>query len=385
MNEFDTNEEIYKNLSQIQELNIRQNLLKNWSEIWIILEKYFPQLEILNVSNSRINFDQFPSKKFPHIKQLVLIDTDNDCDIFENIVKNFPNLINLHLDLNHLTFLSENFINQIENLTTLSLSDNPNLKSWDPFINRLGKLKNLEELFLNNCGIDQIKFPSEINQFFPSLKSLYLSDNQISTYSSINELSRLPSLISFSILRNPIYQTEIDTAKQMILARLPNLTHLNRVLINREERRGAEIDYLQRYAQDYFDQKLDFINEHRQYLKLIEKYGEPLKPNVNESKKGLCIRSNLLKITFVFADENERKIEKKIPSSMTIAKLKTFVRKLFPLKLTNDIQINLFVVIDEKHQELMSNDYQDIHFYIDNYFCKQNNDQSSTIRIQTVS
>ena len=49
---------------------------------------------------------------------------------------------------------------------------------------------------------------------------------------------------------------------------------------------------------------------------------------------------------------------------MTIAKLKTFVRRLFPSQLTNDIQINLFIVIDDNHKELMSNDYQDIHFYI---------------------
>jgi len=112
-----------------------------------------------------------------------------------------------------------------------------------------------------------------------------MSDNNISSYLSINELSCLPSLISFSILRNPIYpfnQIESETAKQMIIARLPNLIYLNRVLISRDERRGAEIDYLQRYAQDYFDQKLDFINEHRQYQKLIQIYGEPLKQNTNE-------------------------------------------------------------------------------------------------------
>ncbi|CAF4358585.1 unnamed protein product, partial [Rotaria sordida] len=54
------------------------------------------------------------------------------------------------------------------------------------------------------------------------------------------------------------------------------------VLISHDERRGAEIDYLQRYAQDYFDNKLDFINEHRQYQRLINKYGEPLKPNKNQ-------------------------------------------------------------------------------------------------------
>ncbi|CAF3304607.1 unnamed protein product [Rotaria sp. Silwood2] len=77
-------------------------------------------------------------------------------------------------------------------------------------------------------------------------------------------------------------QFENETAKQMIITRLPYLTRLNRVLISRNERRGAEIDYLQRYAQDYFDQNLDFINEHRQYQTLINKHGEPIRPNTNQ-------------------------------------------------------------------------------------------------------
>ncbi|CAF4618113.1 unnamed protein product [Rotaria socialis] len=374
VNEFDDNHQIYKNLNQIKELNIRQNLITNWSQLWIILETYFPRLEIINVSNSRMKLDLNPSNEFIFLKEFILIDTDNDCDLYENIFKYFPNLINIHLDLNRLSFISEIFVERIKNLTNLSLSDNPTLIHWDPFINRLGILKHLQELIINNCGIETIKLINQDDsiELFPSLKYLYMSDNKICLYSSINELSRIKSLMSFSILRNPIYglnQIENETAKQMIIARLPNLTHLNRVSISRDERRGAEIDYLQSYAQDYFDKKLDFINEHRQYQLLIEKHGEPLKPIVNQqSKKGLCIRSDLLRIIFEFGDENETKIEKKIPSSMTIAKLKTFVRRLFSSQLTNDIQFNLFVVIDKKHKELISNDYQDIQFYLGNYY-----------------
>ncbi len=161
VNGFDANDDIYNNLRQIKELNIRQNLLSNWSELWIILEKYFPHLETLNVSNSRIDFDKSPLNEYIHLEQLVVIDTDNDCDTFENICKYFPNLINIHLDLNRLSFISEKFVDQVKNLTNLSLSDNPTLKSWNPFINRLGILRNLEELILNNCGIDEIKFPNQ--------------------------------------------------------------------------------------------------------------------------------------------------------------------------------------------------------------------------------
>ncbi|CAF2079905.1 unnamed protein product [Rotaria magnacalcarata] len=260
VNEFDDNNQIYKNLNQIKELNVRQNLITNWSQLWIILEKYF----------SRMNLDLSPSNEFIFIREFILIDTDNNY-------------------LNRLSFISEIFVERIKNLTNLSLSDNPTLIHWDPFINRLGILKHLQELIINNCGIETIKLINQDDsiELFPSLKYLYMSDNTISLYSSINELSRIKSLISFGILRNPIYglnQLENETPKQMTIARLPNLTHLNRVSISRDERQGAKMNYLQSYEQVNFDKKLDFINEHRQYQLLIEKHGEPFKPIVNQAR-----------------------------------------------------------------------------------------------------
>ena len=127
--------------------------------------------EILYVSNSRINADKYPSKKYLHIKQFVLIS--------------------------------------------------------------------------NNCSIDQVQLNANVDQcLFCLLKHLHMSNNQISSYQSINELSRLPSLISFSIRRNLIYLTNqlvSQTAKQMIIAHLSSLTYLNRVFIQR----NAEVDHLQ--------------------------------------------------------------------------------------------------------------------------------------------
>ena len=93
-----------------------------------------------------MNFDEYPSKKYSHIKQFVLIDIDQDCDLVENLFEYFPKLTNIHLDLNQFSFISDQFVQQIPFGTHLSLSDNPRLKSWDPFINRLGKLQHLEEL-----------------------------------------------------------------------------------------------------------------------------------------------------------------------------------------------------------------------------------------------
>ncbi|CAF1344671.1 unnamed protein product [Rotaria sordida] len=100
----------------------------------------------------------------------------------------------------------------------------------------------------------------------------------------------------------------------------------------------------------------------------------------------LCIRRDLLKVQFELADQNAKKIDKKIPSLRTTAKLKAFVRKLFSSQLTNDVQFNLFVIIVKKNpKELMSNGYQDIQFYLGNSFLNNNNDdQPYIITIETI-
>lgn len=96
-------------------------------------------------------------------------------------------------------------------------------------------------------------------------------------------------------------------------------------------------------------------------------------------KKGLCIRPSLLKVIFEFGEINPKRIEKKIPLSMSISKLKTFVRRLFPSELNNNIDIHLYLLIDSNNKELMSNEYQDIQFYLGNDL---NDDQSSVIRVE---
>jgi hypothetical protein len=47
-----------------------------------------------------MNFDAHLSDVFNRIKQLVVVDTDNDCGIFENLTEYLPNLIYIRLDLN---------------------------------------------------------------------------------------------------------------------------------------------------------------------------------------------------------------------------------------------------------------------------------------------
>ncbi|CAF3682515.1 unnamed protein product, partial [Rotaria sp. Silwood1] len=102
------------------------------------------------------------SKELQNIKEFILIDTDNDRDLFENIFKCLSNLINIHLDFNRITFISENFVNQIKYLNSLSLSDNATLIVRHLLINRLDIHKSFQELIINICGIEQTKLPNQV-------------------------------------------------------------------------------------------------------------------------------------------------------------------------------------------------------------------------------
>jgi hypothetical protein len=165
VNSFD-DDRVTSLLPAMIELNIRQNLLHSWSQLWPILDKFSSQLQIFNVSNSRMNVVASSLPPLTNITQLVLIDTDNDCEQFQVLLASFPHTEHLHLDLNRLTSISDELVVHMQHVTNLSLSDNPTLKQWDPFINRLGTLPHLQELILNNCAIEQIRFPSSGRFFF---------------------------------------------------------------------------------------------------------------------------------------------------------------------------------------------------------------------------
>lgn len=87
-------------------------------------------------------------------------------------------------------------------------------------------------------------------KIFPHLSTISLSRNDISSWDSINELNRLQSLRQLNMNGNPIDggMATFENWGHKVVARIAALTHLNRVRIDRFDRRGAEIDYLKACA-----------------------------------------------------------------------------------------------------------------------------------------
>lgn len=85
-------------------------------------------------------------------------------------------------------------------------------------------------------------------------------------------MDKLPNLEDLKFRENPILKNEtVETARQLIIARIANLKILNGTEIFPVERRGAEYDYLKLYLPKWLEteKRISFVNEHPRYLILI--------------------------------------------------------------------------------------------------------------------
>lgn len=86
-------------------------------------------------------------------------------------------------------------------------------------------------------------------------------------------MDKLPNLEDLKFRENPILKNEtVETARQLMIARIAKLKILNGTEILPVERRGAEYDYLKLYLPKWLEteNRLSFINEHPRYPILVD-------------------------------------------------------------------------------------------------------------------
>ncbi|CAK6981390.1 tubulin-specific chaperone E [Scomber scombrus] len=75
----------------------------------------------------------------------------------------------------------------------------------------------------------------------------------------------------------------------------------------------------------------EFTCQHPRYLSLIDKYGAPEEGELKKPQP-FALKNQLLKIMFVFPDDADRKpIEKKLPASMVVQKVKGLLYRLLKI------------------------------------------------------
>ncbi|CAH8467430.1 unnamed protein product [Schistosoma rodhaini] len=384
-------------LSSLCDLEMSNCLLSKWTEIAEICIQV-PWLKSLNVSNNRIRLPVSPkevhdkqkenecleskllydiysdpvlserlcSNAFPQLSQLTLV----KCPLLNwksirRVLCWMPSLQSLSLAYNNLgnppIDWEKNAIDAFQKLTDLDLT-HINLTATHQLFALIGASKYLNNLLLNYNEIADI--PDLNNHLFRNLNTLGLKNNLFTNWNFVNQLLNLSKLDHLMVSGCPVFENSVNiaTARQEVIARLPNLKMLDRVEITPEERRGSELDYLKRYGASWLDccrgdqnskqtngPKLleEFYKLHPVFSRLCDKYGAP---EIGETKPfNRSIKAGLISLIFILQhnknigttnksssrssspmDKNDR-IQKQIPSQMTINHLRMMVRRLFCL------------------------------------------------------
>ncbi|KAJ7342272.1 hypothetical protein JRQ81_009991 [Phrynocephalus forsythii] len=257
----------------------------------------------------------------------------------------WPALEELYIESNDISHL-ERPVDVLHNLKWLDLSNN--CLTDGNQLHLIADLPRLERLILSNNGISSINFPDVgfgyKTAMFPSLTHLILKGNRISEWSVINELDKLPKLQSLDCRNNPLMDTDKnkETVKQLLIAKIGQLKFLNKSQIFPVERKGAELDYRKKYGLECLkaggnqdpsknNPSEEFIAAHPRFQLLCEKYGFPEDGELKKEQP-FSLKNQLLKLTFTCPDKPEQKpIEKKLPDSMTVQKVKGLLYRLLKI------------------------------------------------------
>ncbi|XP_041341394.1 tubulin-specific chaperone E isoform X4 [Pyrgilauda ruficollis] len=318
----------------------------------------------------------FTSSAFSNLKILALNQTEITWTEVLLCAQGWPVLEELYLSSNNITVL-ERPDNVLQTLKLLDLSDNQLLDGNQ--LHLIAQLPRLEQLILRNTGISSIHFPDAgfgcKTKMFPSLKRLAINDNKISQWSCINELDKLPSLRALQCNNNPFTDTEKnpETLKQLIIAKISQLEVLNNCEILPAERRGAELDYRKIFGKDWLEAgghwnpeenkpSEEFLAAHPRYPTLCLKYGAPEEGELKRQQP-LTLKNQLLTLTIKCPEKPEQKpVEKKLPESMTIQKVKGLLYRLFKIP-GSDLKLSYKSSKLEGKEVELDNDLKPLQFY----------------------
>jgi len=309
--------------------------IKSWKEVHQALEN----TNITQLTVSRLKLKTEEDMQFDCVENLILCKCGYNAVEMSEISKMFPNLRQLNFSSNLIESLGpSHFVPS--NLTFLDLSRN-NLISWKSVVNLLRNCDQLVELNLTETGLNEFEL---LEPVLKSLKIMIASKNPIADFRSFSNLNlTAPNLKSLSIREVPCVPEDDPTARQEVIARMTNLTSLNRTLIPANDaevaqtgvrlitRKGAEIDFMNRKANQWFElnneaETKQFHLQYPRWKELLEKYGEPVR------QKQIETRLNSKMITITLRDSKGKSVTKDLLKTTKIKNMQIIFKKLFKAK-----------------------------------------------------
>ncbi|CAM9105857.1 unnamed protein product [Discosporangium mesarthrocarpum] len=320
----------------------------------------------------------------PHLEELCAADNDlsDILEVTRNVTKNSDTSVTGgkvegFLSL-HTLDLSETRLNSWEQVACLS--DLPALCALTLYQNHLGGSGAKDS---RDEGSGAVCVDAFSSSGFTSLESLSLSGNDISSWGEVDSLNKLPHLKSLRFSNNPLTSTLgaseaslglrylFQFARAMCIARLAGLEVCNGSICNRREREEAEKLYLRGIIQEISRAKgtlplsqlsplseassedkalfMDVMQRHPRYRELWAVHGEAMAPMAGGgAAASRTLASDMVSLTIVSLAAMSctfKPAKKRLPSSMTISKLKQLCKRLF--KLDMDLQQVLSLRIEK--------------------------------------
>ncbi|EKV07377.1 Tubulin-specific chaperone, putative [Penicillium digitatum PHI26] len=342
---------------KITELDLSRSLLSRWRDVWDICN------QLKHLKKLKLNGNRFQAVEddltFKGIIELHLEETLLSWDEIAAIVYRFPGLTSLTASANQ---LSEITCPLPSTITILTLEHNE-ITSISA-LRHLATLPKLEHLSIRGNGINTVnQTPTDTTpdfQFPPTLRSLDLSRNNITSWTVLNKLPTVfPGLTTLRITANPLFDQPplppsvseasnpmtVDEAFMLTLSRFPSsLTTLNYSTISPQDRSNAEMYYLSLIGKELSatseEEEPVILATHPRYSELCELYVEPTitRAVVSDSSGARVIHprsvaARLVKMAFRLPlgnDESKCQI-KEIPGSFDTYQIKALVSRLFGL------------------------------------------------------
>ncbi|KAJ5138607.1 Leucine-rich repeat typical subtype [Penicillium bovifimosum] len=342
---------------KITELDLGRSLLSRWRDVWDICD------QLKHLRRLKLNGNRFlpleDDLTFNGITELHLDDTLLTWDEITAIASRFPDLTSLTASANQLTDLTSPLPSTI---TTLTLEHNE-ITSLSA-LRHIAALPNLQHLSIRGNNLSTVnKDPTDNTidfQFPPTLRSLDISRNKITSWAILNKLPTVfPALTTLRITGNPLFDlpplpptiTEaskpmtVDEAFMLTLSRFPpSLTILNYSTISPQDRSNAEMYYLSLIGKELSAtseaEEPAILDTHPRYRELCELYAEPTitRAVISDGSGARVIHprsvaARLVKMAFYLppGDDGPKRLVKEVPGSFDTYQIKALVSRLFGL------------------------------------------------------
>ncbi|XP_067012028.1 tubulin-specific chaperone cofactor E-like protein [Anabrus simplex] len=360
-------QELKSKCHSVEDLDLAQNKLSRWREIFGILTQ-MPRVRFVNLSfnNLQEELSTVQTDPFPFLKNLVLNGTHIDWASVRKLLRLLPNLEELHLSLNGYNsidldeMVSETEVKTMQHnsVKKLHFTGNP-ITSWSEVCKLGTAFCNLESLVLAKCPLRSLERVSSgsgstssdsddcqsgrsesecessprvesPHNRFRHLRFLNLNGTLLASWDDVDRLSRFPALNCLRIQNCPLFEfpqeyTEHER-RQLLIARLPNVHTLNGGgLIDEEEREDAERAFIRYYMDkpesDRPERYNDLVAIHGKLDPLVQ---IDLSPEKRVKVKLTCGETSEVRSIVVYQTVQELKQKLEAFANIPVAKMRLF-------------------------------------------------------------